>query len=395
MNRFSQGVMVIALLVLGVGATLLMMLRPPQAESRPRAEYVPVVRVHEARVQDLSIPVYSQGTVNPAAVINLVAEVSGRVVEIAEQMTDGGFFTAGETLFMIERRPYELEVTRARAAVESARLHVAQAEALAQSSAGIQGLERSPLSLGEPQLRDAESTLEAALAGLELAERQLDRTAVTAPFDGRVRRRLAVVGQFVAPGAPLAEVYAIDIAEVRLAITDSQAALLPDLNQPQPVDRFPALEITDPVSGAVWTGQVVRAEGEIDVRNRLRYVVGRIEDPYGLQSPGASPAVLMAGTFVEARIAGREYKGLVALPRVAVESEGNVWIVNDEDRLEMRPVDVLYRGKEYIYVRSGLQDGDRVLVTTLDNRVEGLHVKVQGVPSGDEASAAPPWRDAQ
>ncbi len=401
MIRVSQGLVVAGLLLVGIGGTAWMLLNRPQAKARPPEEYIPLVRVHEVQFQSVNVPIYSRGTAAPGVTISLVAGVGGKVVSTAPQMTDGGFFKSGDLLFEIERRPHELEVTRARAAVENARLALAQAQAAARGNKGIEGLEQSPLARGEPQLRQAESAEEAALAGLELAQRQLDQTRVMAPFDGRVLRRLAAVGQYVAPGTPLAEVYGTDLVEVRLPVGDQQMGLLPELNQPALVQEAPSVELIDPRSEHVWPGTIVRAEGEVDLKNRLLYVVAVVQDPYGLRDPSLSKHPLMPGTFVEAKITGREYDNVAVLPRAAMEGDSTVWLVTDADQLEMRSVTTLYRGKEQIYVRGGLHNGDRVLLTKLDTRVEGLRVRVEakdkesgGAKSVDSPVAAEPLPEA-
>ena len=387
MPQLSQRTVVAGLLVIGIGVTVWMVSNPPEVTSQPRTEYVPLVRVHEVALQTIQLPVYTRGTVSPVSPITLVAEVGGRVESIAPQMSDGGFFKKGDKLFQIERRPYELEVTKAQAAVANARLHVAQAEAMTRSNKAMAGFELSPYARGEPQLQDAQFALKAAQAGLEEAQTRLARTAVVAPFDGRVKRRLAQLGQAVTPGAPLAEGYGIAFAEVRLPVTAEQMALLPGLNRPD-LDVEPIrVELTEPGTGNRWTGTVVRAEGEIDVRDRLLYVAARVPDPYGLGDGAARTSPLMAGAFVEARIDGREYPNVAALPRAAAEGEDSVWVVNADGRLERRQVQVLLRGKEQIYVGEGLRAGDQVLLTKLDTRVEGMRVNVE--PASAETAAPP------
>ncbi len=382
MPRLSQKMVVAGLLVVGIGITAVLVLNPPEVTPQPRAEYVPLVRVHPVALERISLPVYTRGTVSPVSPISLVAEVGGRVESIAPQMSDGSFFKKGDKLFQIERRPYELELTKAQAAVASARLHVAQAEAMTRSNRAMAGFELSPYAKGEPQLQDAQFALKAALAGLEEAQTRLGRTAVVAPFDGRVKRRLAQLGQSVAPGTPLAEGYGIAFAEVRLPLTAEQMALLPGLNRPDLAVEPIRVELIDPGTGHHWTGTVVRAEGEIDARDRLLYVAARVEDPYGLGDGAARTSPLMAGAFVEARIEGREYADVAALPRAAAEGGDSVWVVTADGRLEQRPIHVLLRGKDLIYVGEGLRTGDQVLLTKLDTRVEGMRVNV--------APAAPP-----
>ena len=141
--------------------------------------------------------------------------------------------------------------------------------------------------LREPQLAQARALLSSAEARLEKARRDLDRTRIRAPYRGRVRAKMADVGDYVAPGTPTASIYAVDFAEVRLPMKDDDLAYL-DLplglrTDSGPEASGPAVVLRGKFAGAMhtWTGYVHRTGGEIDARTRMIDVVVRIVDPYG------------------------------------------------------------------------------------------------------------------
>ena len=146
----------------------------------------------------------SRGRVGqPRSEADLVPEISGRVVWISPSLVPGGFFGRGDPLLRIERRDFELSVTRQRAAVQRA---VSELDFAASELDRRQGLSdagvASPSQLGAARREAAvgEANLVDARAALEQAERDLARTEILAPFDGRVRQEQVDVGQFVGRG---------------------------------------------------------------------------------------------------------------------------------------------------------------------------------------------------
>ena len=136
-----------------------------------------------------------------------------------------------------------------------------------------------------------------------------------------------------------------------------------------------------------WTGTVVRTEGEIDPKTRMVNVVARVADPYGRGGKPDRPP-LAVGLFVEAEILGRTFRGVVVLPRKTFRDGNTMLIIDSNNRLRFRSVDVLRVDGETAYVRAGLQSGERVCLTTLATVVDGMEVRP--IEAGDEAFDAIP-----
>ena len=86
---------------------------------------------------------------------------------------------------------------------------------------------------------------------------------------------------------------------------------------------------------------------------------------------------LRIGTFVNANIEGRELKNIVTLPRYVLRAGDLVWVVDEGKRLRNRKVTLLNTGGDLIYVSSGLDEGDLVSLTTLDNSFDGSEVRIE------------------
>jgi RND family efflux transporter MFP subunit len=373
----------IGILGLGLLGMVVLLSTGPRAEQRPTDAPAPLVRVIDVALEDVQLEVATQGTVAPRTESDLVPEVSGPVVWVSPSLVSGGFFDEGEPLLRIDPRDYEVALERARANVARARSEHKRAKKELERSRGL--AERNFAS--EAQLDNAENAervtaavLREARAALAQAERNLERTKISAPFTGRVREERVDVGQFVNRGAPIAKVYAVDYAEVRLPIADEELAYLDlPLFQRDGVEtqEGPEVRLHARFAGAerTWTGRVVRTEGEIDPRSRMVHVVARIQDPYG--SDGArARAPLAVGLFVEAEILGNTVEGVAVLPRAALRGDDQVWIVDAESRLRFRTIEPLRSTRSEVVVRSGLSSGERVCVSPLETVVDGMRVRV-------------------
>ncbi|MCV6604279.1 MAG: HlyD family efflux transporter periplasmic adaptor subunit, partial [Porticoccaceae bacterium] len=183
--------------------------------------------VEVATIQPTVLQVQTRGEVQPHTQIDLVSEVSGRVQALSPQFVRGGAITPDTTLVQIDDADYRHAVTRAQARVTAAEVQILQREAEAQvAKAALEGRPHTPLGLKIPQLKNAQAELLAAQADLRQAQENLARTRIHLPFSGRVVEKLVGVGEFVSAGSRLGKVFATDVAEVRLPLTDQQLALL-------------------------------------------------------------------------------------------------------------------------------------------------------------------------
>lgn len=390
MRRFLQ--ILLPLLVLG-GATawLLHSLRNmPAPAARAPAFVPPLVRVVVAAPEQVRLDVQASGTVEARTSVVVSSQVAGRVREVSHALRAGGFFAAGETLVAVEREDFEFTLVQRKAELARAEVQLmreqAEAEAALRAWRQVEG-ERAPSALvaREPQLAEARALVASAQAQVRQAELNLTRTAISLPFAGRVRRSMVDVGQYVMTGQALAEAYATDVAEVRLPIAAEDLAFveLPMLHEG---DREPhgAAEVTLAVDFAgsrhEWQGVIERTEGEIDRRTRQLTAVGRVDAPYAAGGKEDRPP-LKVGMFVQATIKGRTFDGVVTLPRGALRPGNVVLVLDGENRLRFRTVDVLRTTRTSALVRSGLTAGERVCVSPLEAPVEGMVVRIADEPT--------------
>lgn len=380
----------ILIVALAAGAIFAMSALRPKPEEAAEVSKGLAVFTEPASVQDVSLTVSAQGEVTPRREIELVPEVSGKLVYVDPSFTEGGFFQQGDILMRVDDTNYRLAVTRARAAVAEAEqaLTREQAEAdLARAEWEDLGEgEASPLTLRKPQLAQAEAALASARAMLEEAQVNLGRTEIRAPFDGRVRTKMADIGQYVSPGQSLGRIFSTDTVEVRLPLTDAQLALmnLPLAFESSKSNPGPQVRFSTNIAGGVheWTGRIVRTASVIDPQTRVLYAIAEVDDPYG---EGADEGMPMAvGLFVDAAVEGRRLENAVIIPREALRNGEEVFVVNENDALDIRRPRVIHSNPENAILAGGVKDGEQVVVSPIQTPTQGLRLEPLPVEGADD-----------
>ena len=345
-----------------------------------------LVEVASAYSQPVEFTVSSQGTVGPRTQTNLVAEASGQIIEVSDAFVSGGFFDEGDVLVRIDPRNYQSAVKRARASVARAETLLAKESALAgYAKEDYKRLRRlkpgtgpaSALALRKPQLQEAISELQFAEAELEKAEGDLERTVIKAPYMGLVREKRADVGQYVNTGSALATTVAVDIAEIRLPVTQRDLAYL-DINKIRRGEPLP-VTISAELGGTIftWQGQITRSEGVFDTKSRVLYLVAQIQDPYRLVGDVDSVPLLI-GTYVSATINGRDGGDLFLIPRYSLHRGKTIWLVDNDLRIRPVEVSVVRSDESFYYVDGGIPEGANYCVTPLDKPLPGQKVRING-----------------
>lgn len=364
-----------------LASSLLFVLRADVKPQEPDP-VIPEVDVWHAEPRTLRLNVTSQGVVTPREEIDLVSEVAGKVVQAHSALVSGGFFKSGEVLLTIDPRDYDYDIVAAQARIaEAKRVLISEQAQVAQAQSEWQALgqgEASELALRKPQLAEAEAKLQAAQADLAKAKLNRSRCELRAPFAGRVLTKQAGVGQFLAAGSVVARIYASDVAEVRLPVSNEQLAFLnvPLSQSNAAAQSSPVVTIRAELAGRQhqWSGRIVRSEAALSDDSSQWYLVAQFANPF--QSIADKPP-LLKGLFVQAEIEGAERSSLYRLPRIAVSPRQTVTIVNREQRLEIRPVQVLRSDAESSIVDAGLNPGDRVVISELPMAIAGTPVKVR------------------
>jgi len=381
-------------LVFGIllfGSWKLIQMRPePQAREVKRK--IPFVEAIQAEKKPLRSSILAYGTIQPRTQTTLIAEVPGIIEEVAPFESEGptttdfrpgGFFQKGDLLLKIEDVDLVTMEAEARANLRRVELQLIQERELAKQ-AKLEWGDRdwslaSDLVKRIPQIEKAEAETRAAEARLTQSTRDLNRSQVRAPFEGRILKTMADVGQQVGSGASaaLAEIYALDSAEINLALSRSEMSFLGFADGFKPSDELNVQTQVLDVSGKViHEGLLDRSEGVVDPRTRLTNLIAKVDDcfanPYS-KKPVSNP--LAVGQFVSLRLVGAEVN-VFLVPESAFRTQETVLVVDNENRLHTREVSVIHRTDKEAWVTSGLTDGEKVCITPIEIISEGMQVKL-------------------
>ena len=388
----------IIIIVGSIAVTVALVANREQPAQEELSEANILVEVMLPQVSDTYITVSSQGTVEPRTRTNIVSEVSGRVIEVSPAFVAGGFFRSGDVLLKLDDQNYRAALSRDAASVATARslleqehgqADVAQREWDRMSEQQRSQIRARDLYLRKPQLEEAEARLASAESDLEKSRADLAKTSIIAPYDGLVSAKNTDIGQFVSTGSAIAEIFAIDYAEVRLPIPENKIQYL-DL--PSSIQEFtnnddyynsgPEVELVSELGDRIyhWTGHLSRTEGVLDTLTRVLFSVVQVSDPYNLYSMEHDEP-LRIGTYVNAEIQGQLLEDVVVLPRHTLQANDLVWVADQENRLRARTVEVITSNGDEVYIRGGLETGDQVILTRMENPLNSTLVQTQVQPA--------------
>ncbi len=376
------------ILVLIAGGVIVQLLvaAKPEPEQNDEAPRLISLYVDEVKSEVVTISVKTQGEVRPKTEIALVPQVSGRIMMMSDTFNEGAEVLPETMLLKIDDADYKLAVIRAEGRVAEAQTDLERELATAKIKEeewrdGGKDQEPTDFALNLTQVAQGEAMLRSAQADLRKARLDLERTEIRVPFHGRVRERNVGIGQYVTAGTTVGRVFSIDTVEVRLPLTDTQIV---ELNLPLGYTAGSALEAPKVTFRAMmgnkeysWQGRIVRVDAAVDQDSRLIYATAELEDPYGQAVADGMP--MAVGMFVAADIDGVSERSAYVMPRLALRNQDKVYVINENNRLEIRTVNVISTSEERVLVSSGVESGDRVVTSTLPNAVDGM--EVEPIPS--------------
>lgn len=392
-----QIILPVVVLGAGIGISQLIIASKPEASRKTPEPVIPTVETRIAEPESVTLSVTAQGTVRARTQSTLAAELAGRIQSVAPNFRSGGFFEAGELLVEIDDADYLAALRQAEASYAQADLALSQEEAQARQAredwARLGSGEATPLTLREPQLQKARADLASAKAAIERARRDLDRTRVRAPYQGRVIEQNVDIGQYATPGMALARIHATDVAEIRLPISLREAAKLDlpmayDNSQRQPSPEV-TLHFTFGKESHEWAGRIVRTEAAIDQQTRFLTVVAEVDAPYSYSEAHPQRPPLKLGLFVTAEISGKTLHDVYRIPRYAIHGDNEIWVSPEGKQLERREVPIIAQDADYAYLRRGIAAGEQIILTPLEFVTQGMPIKVAEADPSEVADAQP------
>ncbi len=395
-QRVRKYLLAVTILVVALAGAIFISKNPPeQRRGAPSKAPQMNVEVMTIQPQQYQVELNSFGTVRPRTQSALVAQVSGQIKSISDNFRDGGFFEAGEILVQLDDRDYRADLDIARATLSEAKQLLLEEQARADIASEDWNRYKSlpeeqrlnnantpnALLLRGPQVEAAKARVLSAQAQLSKAELAVERSAIIAPYAGRILNKSVDIGQVVGTNTTLASIFAVDFVEIRLPLNNSDLALI-DL----PEEFRSSLPDTSIINQAevsfsselnleqVWRGRIVRTESAIDAASQQLYVVAQIDDPYGLNQAKSSASVKI-GQYVTAKIKGKLLNNAIVIPNSAIYQGSYVYIV-EEGVLKRRDVTTRWQNETDAVITDGLALGDKLVTTALGQISSGTPVSV-------------------
>lgn len=339
---------------------------PTPDENKLAEPPITEVKVALATRREVSLSASSQGTVEPKRSIDLVAQVSGEIIAVKPGFESGAFFKKDSVLIEIDPRDYEAAFLNAKARLSQAQRVLAEEEGLSNQAQrewrDLGNDKANDLFLRKPQLAEAKAARQAAQASLQIAELNLERTLIRAPFDGRVSSTLVNLGQYVTQGTPVATVYDIAAAEVRLPLSDLQLSLLDLPIGFESTDAEPEVLLSATIAGRQhqWKGVVKRTDASVDRSSRMYYAIVEIPTPFVVSEKSRMP--LMPGLFVTAEIAGKRLDDVIELPGDALVQRSYIYTLDQYDTVVMTKANVLKKEIDKVWIQADIPEETRIVL---------------------------------
>lgn len=383
----------------GLAITALIFSTEPEAQqegaSLETAMLVDVTTIKKGTFEPIIV---ATGTVQPVEDVNLSPLVSGQVIRRDPAFTPGGFVQKNQVLLQIDPADYrntlelrksEFMQSQTTLDTEMGRQQIAVQDLQLIADDSLFGSnplseEERQLVLRKPQLNAVKATIGAAKAAVDQAQLNLERTTIRAPFDAHILSQNVTKGSLVAQGDILGRIVGTKEYWVVATVPVSKLQWLsfPSNNSEQGA----SVRIEN---SSVWPddayreGYLDRQIGALDGQTRLARVLVKVTDPLATSKELEGKQKLMIGTFVEVKIQADPIPNVVRLNRDYVRSNETVWVMK-EGKLEIRNVEIVLTDDTHAYIRGGLEDGEKVIITDLSTVSNGIGLRTATNASDQE-----------
>lgn len=415
---------------LGVGILILALaiMTKPQLPVKPAGERARLVDTQTLELKAIAPLAIGFGKVTPKVEWKAIAEVTGKIVYRNPDLEKGQVLRAGTEILRIDPLDYELKLVQAQAdlnsahtslaklnqeeanlkqtlVIESNRLDIANKELARQQNLRQKGLnsqsdvdqqQQSTLSqrklvldienqirLMPDEKRVAEAQLKVATSKVDEAKRSLEKTIIRLPYDLRIASVDIEQDQVVNLQQTMVVAHGIQVMEVeaQLSIHDmlTIAASLGEFGrddsgipQPNMTDIKANVQLSSGNLKASWPARVARISETVDPNQATAGVILEIEQDYRALAPGATPP-LVNGMFVRAEVEGQANPSWV-IPERALHGN-TIYLLDEESKLRMVPVEVLYRRDNQVVIEGDLEQGQALILNDLLPAIEGMLLK--------------------
>lgn len=347
----------------------------------PPGASMPPPEVTVCRVETTTVPVAYEyvGITQASKTVELRARIQGFIQ--SRNFNDGAYVKEGDLLFSIDPRSFEADLEIAAAQVDQAesRLHLAEQEVKRMQSVRQPGaITQSDLDVRLSEQANANAALKLARAQLAKAKLEVSYTKVVAPFTGYVEKALKEEGSLVDSGQNSLLTIMQQVDPLYVSFQVSESDFLAWKHEEKEGRQVLVGNMSKPsVSIMLLDGTPFSNEGILDFENtHLDLKTGTVELRATFEN---GEKTLKPGQFVKVRVAGWERPDSLVTPRRSVSQSPQgayVYIVTQENKVEMRIVKTGPWAGENWVILEGLKEGEQVIVEGLTKVHTGMTITV-------------------
>lgn len=351
------------------------------------------VGVAQASLANIPVTLDAIGTVTPVATVTVRPQVGGTITQILFQ--EGQMVKRGQTLAVIDPRPYEMALMQAQGALTRDEAQLANARLTLQRFRTLlaqDSIARQEVDTQAATVKQLEGTVLTDKAAVGTARLNLGFTRVTAPVDGRVGLRAVDVGNVVAANDANGIVVQTQVTpiDVQFTVPQDQA---PEVMALAAKGALPVTVLDRTRTKPLTTGTFSTLDNQVDPTTGTVRAKARFANADG---------VLFPNQFVNVRVTLETLRNAVVVPLTALRTGPNgdfVWIVGPDQTVTMRAVKRGQTTPTQVAIVSGLSVGEKVVTEGGDRLTEGGRVMLPGQAGqrrrGGAAGAAAPAAGAQ
>lgn len=430
-NILFKVLMITLPIALGIAAFLIMSSKKKPPQHKEVVLDISTVRVMEVKPIDIVPRAYGYGTSRPVKTWRAIAQVSGKIIYTHPRLQKGSIIRQGEELLKIDPTAYRLNLAKIEANSQNYKVQIQQLKVEKENNRKLLELQMSDLGIRrkdvdrqnelykkniiskteyETQLRgfisqqvqvqNIQNALNLVPSKLELLRTQLDQaksdresanlqlsyTSVTAPFDIQVIEVSNKISEFVQLGKTILE--ANDISETEVEAQFIMSALKPIffsvMDKAQNVDVTisigEALGIkakvrlaSNPGGPIEWPASFNRRSDTLDKETRTIGLIVVVKNNIDAQGKRGE-RFLFTGAYCEVELQGKIQKDMIAIPRSALHPKNIVFLMDSEQKLVKKQIEVLYTLSDFVVVKKGIGPGDIVILSDIIPAVDGMKV---------------------
>lgn len=381
MKTVIKIILPLIIIAFAIGVFRWQMSNKPEPKKSVKQKIVPIVRTEPAElIKDYRYQVDGYGTVKPSKQLEIVSEVAGKIIWVNSRMKAGGHFSRNEHLYRIDDIAYKAALDAKTASLRSAEKTLQQVIEEAEASnreweiwnSAEETLKKpSKLVSFEPQLESARAAVVSAQSAVDAAKSDLAKVIYKVPFDSVVASESVELGKVIRTGESAGTLIGTDFFEVYLPMAAKDAVKLSfSADTAEASEGY--IELSEGKDSWRWRAYAERILPDADSKTGMLLAVLAVPEPF--DTLGGERPILPAGASVRAVVKDRDESDVVRIPDVALREGNVIWVVFNNDTVQIREADILEKRGDYIYLKSGVSAGELVITSDINGVVDGMPV---------------------